>query len=401
MTMNETATEEPTTKPKRGVSGMSVTVAKRDLARMAARMAGVADKKSTMPILRTVLLVAEGRRVTLAATDLYLSLRGSIPAAEVDTAGGIAVAASDLVERVKMLPDGPVTLEVKDHALTLKAKGAARRYTLRGNPAEDYPSLPSPAEGASTMTLQTKLLRKLIARTHFAVSTDETRPHLNSGLIEWEGDVVRAVATDGHRLSMAEAKVSGQAANTSMLIPLKAIHELARLCDEVDAVVVDGEAAKEPEITIAQNGSTAFFIAGAVTFGVKLIDAQFPPYRQVIPKESSRSAKVPRAAFSDAVRAVAVAASATTNGVKLVLTKGMIRLSSESADSGDGSDEVAVTYDGAALTIGFAWRYVTDALGAVGDEEVDVEFGNELDPIVVRSGTPEDSYLGVIMPLRI
>lgn len=399
MSMNE-ETAERATKAKRGPTGMSVTVAKRDLARLAARMAGVAEKKSTMPILRTVLLTAEGRNVTLCATDLYLSLKGSVPVADIDAPGGIAVAASDLVDRVKMLPDGPVTLEVKDNSLTLKAKGVARRFTLRGLPSEDYPVLPTAGE-APTMTLPTKLLRKLIARTHFAVSTDETRPHLNSGLLEWEGDLVRMVATDGHRLALAEAKVPGMKASTSMLIPLKAIHELARLCDEADVPVVEGEEAREPEIVIAQSGSTAFFRSGAVTFGVKLIDAQFPPYRQVIPKDSSRSAKVPRATFADAVRAVAVAASATTNGVKLVLTKGLMRLSSESADSGDGSDEVPVTYDGASLTIGFAWRYVTDALGAVSDDEMDIGFGNELDPIVVTSGTPEDSYLAVIMPLRI
>src|SRR6185503_5587361 len=131
---------------------------------------------------------------------------------------------------------------------------------------------------------------ELIAKTHFSISTDETRAHLNSALFEWDGDLVRMVTTDGHRLSKVDVKVTGRQASATMLIPLKAIHELRRLCDEMmaegsDATArgADGER-KKPELLITQSGSSAFFQGAGMTFSVKLVDAQFPPYSQVIPQ---------------------------------------------------------------------------------------------------------------------
>lgn len=390
MTMETTETRA--SRPKGPLPTMIAQVAKRDLARLAAQMAGIAESKSTMPMLRCVLLRATDKKLTMAATDLYLSLFGGIPA-DVEEPGSIAIAAKDLVDRVKLMPDGPVTLEVKDNALTIKAKGAARRFTLRGMPGDDFPPLPTPNEAAPKLALPAGVLRKLIARTVYAVSTDETRAHLNSALLEWEGETVRMVATDGHRLAKAEATVAGRSAASTMLIPLKAVHEIGRLCDEVGPSTEE-----EPgELEIVPSGAVVFFRTGGQLFGVKTVDAQFPPYAQVIPKDSAKSAKAPRAALADAFRAVAVAASSTTGGVKLVLSKKKMKLTSESPDSGDGADEVDVEYDGPAFTIGLNARYAIDALSALADEDVALGFSGELDPMVVTS----EGFTGVIMPMRI
>jgi DNA polymerase-3 subunit beta len=382
---------------------MELTVAKKDLLKLVTRMQGVAERKSTMPVLSNVLLAVEGpATLRLAATDLYLALAGKV-AADVSKGGSVAVSAKDLLERVKMMPDGPIHVATHDNAgTTLKAQGSARRYTLRGMPGDDFPPLPAPAEGAPTLALEVAVLQELIAKTHFSISTDETRAHLNSALFEWDGDVVRMVTTDGHRLSKMEVKVSGRQASATMLIPLKAIQELRRLCDDAlaEAPREGGKDSHPPQLQITQSGSSAFFQGAGTTFSVKLVDAQFPPYAQVIPQSSDKKVRVPRAAFADALRAVSIAASERTGGVKLALLKGIMRITSESPESGDGFDEIPVEYDGPAITIGFNAKYFLDVLGALDDEEIILSMSGELDPAVVRPSS-DRQFLAVVMPMRI
>lgn len=383
---------------------MELTVAKKDLLKLVARMQGVAERKSTMPVLANVLLAVDGTNaLRLAATDLYLSLLGRIPA-DVTKPGSVAVSAKDLFERVKMMPDGPIVIATQDNATTtLKASGSARRYTLRGMPGDDFPPLPQPAEGSPTLALAVDVLSELIQKTHFSISTDETRAHLNSALFEWDGDTVRMVTTDGHRLSKVDVKVSGRQASATMLIPLKAIQELRRLCDEMLAEGGGGD--KKPELLITQSGSSAFFQGAGTTFSVKLVDAQFPPYSQVIPANSDKVVRAPRMAFAEALKAVSVAASERTGGVKLTLAKGSMRITSESPESGDGFDEIPVEYAGPNMSIGFNAKYFLDVLAAVTDDEVAVGLSGELDPAVLRPAgattTSDRQFLSVIMPMRI
>jgi DNA polymerase-3 subunit beta len=382
---------------------MELTVPKKELLKLLTRMQGVAERKSTMPVLSNVLLAVDGpSALRIAATDLYLALVGRVTV-DVSKGGSVAVPAKDLLERVRMMPEGPIHLAAQDNATTiLKAAGSARRYTLRGMPGDDFPPLPAPSEGSPSLALDVEVLQELVAKTHFSVSTDETRAHLNSALFEWDGDVVRMVTTDGHRLSKMDVKVSGRQASATMLIPLKAIQELRRLSDDI--VAETREASKEggakPQLQITQSGSSAFFQGGGMSFAVRLVDAQFPPYAQVIPQQSEKQVRVPRAAFADALRAVSVAASERTGGVKLALTKGTMRITTESPESGEGSDEVPIEYAGPNMTIGFNARYFLDVLGALDEDEVQLGLGGELDPAVVRP-VGQRQFLAVVMPMRI
>jgi DNA polymerase-3 subunit beta len=386
---------------------MELTVAKKDLLKIVARMQGVAERKSTMPVLANVLLAVEpsgtgAPALRLAATDLYLSLLGRIPA-DVSKPGSVAVSAKDLFERVKMMPDGPVVIASQENATTtLKASGTARRYTLRGMPGDDFPPLPQPAEGSPTLALDVDVLAELITKTHFSISTDETRAHLNSALFEWDGDTVRMVTTDGHRLSKVDVRVPGRQASATMLIPLKAILELRRLCEEM---LSESTGDKKPELLITQSGASAFFQGAGTTFSVKLVDAQFPPYAQVIPQTSEKVVRAPRGPLADALKAVSVAASERTGGVKLSLTKGAMRITSESPESGDGFDEIPIEYAGPNMSIGFNAKYFLDVLAAVSDEEVAIGLSGELDPAVLRPAgattTSDRQFLSVVMPMRI
>jgi DNA polymerase-3 subunit beta len=377
---------------------MELTVAKRDLLKLVTRMQGVAERKSTMPVLSNVLLAIDGpSALRVAATDLYLALVGRVTV-EVSKGGSVAVPVKDLIERVRMMPEGPIHISSQDNAsTTMKAAGAARRYTLRGMPGDDFPPLPSPAEGSPSLALDIDVLRELVDKTHFSISGDETRAHLNSALFEWDGDVVRMVTTDGHRLSKMEVKVSGRQASATMLIPLKAIQELRRLCEDISGEAKEGAKA---QLQITQSGSSAFFQAGGMIFAVRLVDAQFPPYSQVIPQQSEKLVRVPRAAFAEALRAVSVAASERTGGVKLGLSKGTMRITTESPDSGEGFDEVPIEYAGPNMTVGFNAKYFLDVLGALDEDEVELGFGGELDPAVVKPAGPRQ-FLAVVMPMRI
>ena len=373
---------------------MEFTAPKRDLLALVGQAQGASDKKSAMPVLANVLLTANGGKLHVAATDLYLGVTGSCNV-EVTHPGSLALPAKDLLDRVKMMPDGPIVVtERENNSATVKAVGAARRYTVHGMPGSEFPKLPEVVTGSPTLELATSVLAQLIARTHFSVSTDETRAHVNSALFEWAGDVVRMVTTDGHRLSKMEVKLDGKHVSTQMLIPLRALHELKRL--------VDG-ARNVDTIRIQQSGATAFFHIGDMLFSLKTVDAQFPPYQQVIPAYVQCELKVPRGALADAVRAVSIAASDRTGGVKLTLENGMLRVTSESPESGNGCDEVPVDApeSAAKLVVGMNAKYLQDVLGALTDDEVTIGMSGELDPITVRQlDTNKRNDVYVIMPMR-
>lgn len=376
---------------------MELIAPKKNLLRLLQRCQGVADKKSTMPVLANVLLSAQDNLLQVAATDLYISVTGSIEA-EIARAGSVAVPARDAFDRVRHMPDGPIQISVASNAATtIKAVGSARRYTLHGLPGSDFPNLPAIAEDAARISLSVQTLSNLIDRTVFSISTDETRAHLNSALFECDGGLVRMVTTDGHRLSKMETTVEGLDAKTTMLVPQKAVIELKKLLDEVtenrDTVMV----------TLAQTGPNAFFTLGGIQFSVKLIDAQFPPYEAVIPAMTDRAVKTPRAQFREALRAVSLAASDRTGGVKLAVSQNALRITSESPESGNGFDEVPIDYNGPEISVGFNARYLLDVLDAMKEvDEVTLGLSGELDPAVVRPVTDgQEEYIAVVMPMRI
>ncbi len=382
---------------------MNITVAKKDLLRLVARCQGVVDKKSTMPVLANVLISVDSpNTVKVAATDLYLSVSGKVPA-EVQQGGSTAVPARDLFERLKMMPEGPVIISVTSSGATeIRSGTSPRRYRLHGLPGDSFPPLPEPGPDAPSLEIEGKVLGALIAGTQFSISTDETRAHLNSALFEWDGEQLRMVTTDGHRLTKMEAVIGGKKATATMLIPLKAIAELRKLTEEA-ASVGDGKPEGAGTLTITQSGPNAFFSVGDTRFSVKLVDAQFPAYQQVIPHSSELSVRAPRGAFTDALRAVSLAASDRTGGVKLSLESGTMRITSESPESGDGFDEIPIDYEGRTITIGFNAKYLLDVLNVLGEDEIVLLLSGELDPAVVKpaSDDPTRSFVGVVMPMRI
>lgn len=372
---------------------MNLTIQQSDLLRAVSFALEAADKKSAMPILGYILLSAEDGKLTATATDMYIRCTSTADC-EPESGGSACFMARDLFERVKAMPAGAVSITVTDNKATIKASGGARRFQQHTIPAQDFPSVSG--EETALGDIPAGVLRSLIGLTHFSVFTDETRAHVNSLLLELSPSSLLAVSTDGHRLSKASAAVDGLPSAT-MLVPLKAVVVLRKLLD--DFLKKEGSL---DTIGVGRRGSDATFAIGDTVLAVRLVDATFPPYQQVIPKASQHTATCSREAFAEALDAVRVAASDKTGGVKVTLAPGLIKVTAESPESGSASDEVPSDCECGSALFGCNAKYLLDVLKELGTAEVRVECSGELDPVVIRpvgDGAPDALF--VTMPLRL
>jgi len=376
---------------------MELTISKRDFLRGLARTHAVADRKSSMAILSNILLSTEGPgKLRLAATDLYLGVTASAPA-EVLDGGSVAVAARNLFDIVKALPDGKVHLAVGDNE-AVRIRAGKVDYKIPGMPGDDFPPLPNPGD-EPFVALDGELVGDLISRTQYSMSTDDTRPHLAGALFEGSGSALRMVTTDGHRLCKGEAQVEGDGLSFSMLVPAKGIGELRRLIEDAKA---SHEGDGPVTIEVATTGGNAFFRRGDVQLSVKLADEQFPPYEKVIPKSAERHVVIARSALHEALKRISLVASDKNGSVRLDVDAGTLRIVSENPEVGEGSEELDVDYAGGPLVIGFNAKYLLDVLGSLTANEVALDLSGELDPGVVRPvGDTRLDFVGVIMPMRI
>lgn len=375
---------------------MQLTIQKKEFLRGLSRTHAVADRKSSMAILSNVLLSTDGpKTLRFAATDLYLAVTATAPAS-VKTGGSIAVSARTLFDIVKSLPDGEVSLSVTDKHRAEVRVGKVH-FKVPGMPGQDFPVLPTPGN-AEYANLGAEQLGRLIALTHYAMSADETRPHLAGALLEGDGKTLRMVTTDGHRLCKAECKQDA-VLNFSMLVPGKGIAELRRLVEEVKSDGGKGDEGKGG-IGVVSTGGNVFFRRGDVNLSVKLTEEQFPPYARVIPKTQERRVVATRSVLTEALRRISLVASDKSGAVRFHIAPGTIRITSENPDVGEGSEELDVDFAGEPVEIGFNARYLLDVLGAIVEDEVALELGGELDPGVVKPVGGTD-FIGVIMPMRI
>jgi len=377
---------------------MELTIQKRDFLRGLARTHAVADRKSSMPILSNILLTAEGTdRLRLSATDLYLGVSAVAPAS-IKSGGTIAVSARTLFDIVKALPEGEITWRVGENQAATLEQGKIK-YKMPGLPGEDFPPLPNPGD-ATFATLDSTILGELISLTSYSMSSDDTRPHLAGTLFECEGDVIRMVTTDGHRLSKAEATVSGADLKLKMLIPHKGVNELKRVIEDAKAAQ-KGEDDPNLGIDIATAQGNAFFRRADLQLSVKLADEQFPPYSKVIPQRQNKRVVALRGRLIESLKRISLVASDKGGSIQLSIDEGILRIQSQNPDVGEGVEEVEVDYAGEALKIGFNAKYLLDALAALHHDEVALNLSGELDPGVVTPVGGDTDFVGVIMPMRI
>lgn len=381
---------------------MELTISKRNFLRGLARTHGVADRKSSMAILSNLLLTTEDAgTLRFAATDLYLGVSATAPA-EVRKGGSIAVAARKLFDIVKNLPEGDVLWSVgPNHGAEIRCGKV--RYRIPGMPGEDFPPLPSPGN-AEFSSVDVDVLADLIAKTSYAMSSDDTRPHLAGALFEGDRRIVRMVTTDGHRLSKCERQLreGTPMLNFSMLVPNKGVAELKRMLEDARADRPPRAEDGAPNVVgVASVAGNAFFRREGVQLSVKLTEEQFPPYAKVIPQSQDKRVICSRMALVEALRRISIVSNEKSGGVRLMLSDGVLRVVSENPDVGEGSEEIDVDYAGHPLTIGFNARYLLEVLTSLEDDEVALELSGELDPGVIRPASEGTNFVGVVMPMRI
>ncbi len=360
------------------------------------RTQSVVEKKGTMPILLNVLIESQGNEVCLSATDLEIGLKGRIPA-ETLKDGKITLSAKKLYEVIKELPEKEVYLRLKENNW-VEIKSGKSTFNIMSISAESFPSLPSYEEGGF-IELETEILKEMVEKTIFAVSTDESRYNLNGVFfIKKEKEAskeFRMVATDGYRLSLIdrsfEEEIKGL--ENGILLPKKGLAEMNKILEE---------AAKEgmKKIWINLKGNNFILKKDPVILIMRLLDAEFPDYRQVIPSNPKRRINMKRNQIQDSLRRVSILSSEKTRGVKFQFSEGFLELSSYNPEFGEAKEELSVEYKGENLMVGFNSRFVLDVLNNIKSEEVVFEIEDNVSPAIIHPADDE-KHTCVIMPMRI
>lgn len=363
---------------------MNFKLSKATLTDALKRAAAVADTRSTMPLLAMACLRVTDAGLAVAATDLNVTAVSTIPLLDT-TPGGVCVNAKGLRDIVANMPTGDVAIrKVENNWVEIKAGKVS--YHIVGMPDRDFPKIPDHRE-AGFAEVDATALRELLTRTLFSVCTDQTRFHLNGVLFESNGATARMVSTDGHRLSKVDRKLTGPSISKAVIVPLRGAQEMKALLDGAKTV------------KLAVKGNHLFVARDGVVLSIKLIDAQFPPYEQVIPKGHRTRVVVDRAALLDAVKRCALLSS-ETRGLKLTVNAEGLALSGDNPDVGEVREELTAEVTGPGLVIGAAPKYVQQALEAATSDQVALELGGELEPMAIRPVAGADD-LFIIMPMRV
>jgi DNA polymerase-3 subunit beta len=351
------------------------------------KVIGAVERRQTMPILANVLLVVEENRLAITATDLEVELSASIEVTA-EEPGEVTVPGRKFLDICKALPDGAkVSLTQSGDKVTVKS--GRSRFSLSCLAASEFPLVESVAPKQS-LTLPCKDLVRLIEKTHFAMAQQDVRYFLNGLLLELKGSHLRAVATDGHRLSVSEMELPSPAESTEqVIVPRKGVLELQRLLPD------DGEA----EVRIGGN-HLVVLLGGGTCFTSKLIDGRFPDYEKVVPAAAKNVLEADKAELMQALRRASILSNERYRGIRLELDQNRLVIQAHNPEQEEAEEELEVRYDGASMAIGFNVTYLIDALGAVDGENVNVMLNDPNTSCLVTGSDGEQSKY-VVMPMRL
>jgi DNA polymerase-3 subunit beta len=383
---------------------MRVTVERAALLRSLGHVHRVVERRNTIPILSNVLLRAEDGGLRLKATDLDIEVTETIPA-EVADGGSTTVPAHVIYDIVRKLPDGAqVSLEMTGDSGQMQIRSGRSRFMLQALPESDFPDLAA-GDLPHRFALPAADLKRLIEKTQFAISTEETRYYLNGiyfHTVDVAGlPVLRAVATDGHRLARVEIAAPGGAEGMpGVIVPRKAVAEIIKLVEDGNETVEVELSSAKVRLTFGAKGEEGGLPAGTVVLTSKLIDGTFPDYQRVIPTGNDKRLTVERDDFAKAVDRVSTISSERGRAVKLALNDGRLILSVNNPDSGSATEEIEVDYEASPLDIGFNARYLLDITSQLDGDTALFKLADPGSPTVIqdREGAPA---LYVLMPMRV
>ncbi|MBI3507512.1 MAG: DNA polymerase III subunit beta [Proteobacteria bacterium] len=377
---------------------MKITIERAALLKALGHIQSVVERRNTIPILSNVLLEATAAKggagkLSLTATDMDVAFVETVPA-EIAKAGATTVQAHTLYEIVRKLPEGSqVGIEWSAEKGQVALRAGRSSFSLAALPADDFPKMAA-GELPHAFEILAEDLKTLIDKTRFAISTEETRYYLNGIYIHATKsggmDVLRAVATDGHRLARLEMPLpDGAAKIPGVILPRKTVMEVRKLIDETAGAV-----------QVSLSDTRVRFAFGDAVLVSKLIDGAFPDYERVIPSGNDKTMEVDRKLFAAAVDRVATISTEKSRAVKLAATKGLLSLTANSPDAGTANEEIEVSYQGPAIEIGFNARYLLDIAEQIEGENATFKMADAASPTIVADAA-DPSALYVLMPMRV
>jgi DNA polymerase-3 subunit beta len=370
---------------------MEFSVSKSALLNELSMTQGVVERKTTIPILSNLLVEAQGSQLTITATDLELSIRTSCDA-KVKREGAGTIPAKKLLELVRLLPEGEIKVKLlENHWVEITSD--RKKYKLVGMAKENFPALP--AMPHTLVKIPAAILQSLIAKTKFAISMEESRYTLNGGLLILRPDTLAMVATDGHRLALAETdhKLSGMNAELKVLVPKKAMDEVEKL---------SAAAGSDAQFDFAKDESHLFFHVKHRLLISRILTGQFPNYEAVLPRDNNKHVVIERGELTDAVRRVSQLADQRSHAVKFSISNEGVELSASSPEYGEAKESIEKEYQGDPIAIGFNSSYMLDFLSAAADGPVSIELKDEQSAGQMRPLADESyRYRYIIMPMRI
>jgi DNA polymerase-3 subunit beta len=368
---------------------MELVVRKSELLKELSLLQGIVERKNTIPILANVLLQAEGGGLSLLATDLDVGLRSRCEAT-VTKPGTLTLPAKKLFEIVSALPETEIRIAEEKNGKSVTIAADRFESRIQTLPAAEFPTPPEDA-GTPVATLPGAVLKRMIAQTRFAITSEDTRYFLNGAQLVLQPDSMSMVATDGHRLAFVRVHEASKAAGkVEVLLPRKTLNEIARLIDGGDAIV------------FSQGENHLFFRAGERLLISRKIDANFPAYERVIPKTNDKRIDFDRDRLSSAVRRVRLLSNERSKAVKFVMGTDQVEITSSTPEIGEAHEVLAVDYSGGSMQICFNADYVDNFLSVVETEQVQLEFKDEMSQAVMKPvGADGYEYTYVIMPMRV
>jgi DNA polymerase-3 subunit beta len=366
---------------------MRFTISREKLQEGLAAVTPAVPNKTTLPVLANLLVQTTDKGIRISGTDLDIAVSTEVTA-DVEGLGAITIPARKLSEIARELPPAPVKISATgDQRITLEC--GRSKFKLLGLPKSEFPSFPA-VQFEKAARIPSGELQKLIGHTAFAASTEESRPILNGVLWELRTDLMRMVATNGHRLAKMEVPVSG-GQKSDLIIPPKALEQIRRLF------------AAEEELEVAQGENHLGFRSPFTSVFTRLIEGPYPGYEQVIPKDNDKYAILDKAAFTSALKRMSVVASDQTHRIRLSFNAGMLKFSVSTPDLGEAQDELPIRYDGDPLDIGFNAAYLLEILRYMPTDEVRMTFraperASTLEP---EGWSDAAKYLCLLMPLRL
>ncbi len=349
---------------------------------------GIVEKRHTLPILSNVFLERTEDQLRLVATDLEIQVSTRCDAGKGTADQNLTVSARKLQDILRSLPDGTdVTLDAQNNRLQVKA--GKSRFNLQTLPAADFPLLGDAGAPLAKVTLAQKALRDLLLLVQFSMAQQDIRYYLNGMLLVLDGAEIRVVATDGHRLAYASGAVAEQPEKREVILPRKAVLELARLLSDADQPV-----------DIELYSSQVKFRFGDIELTTKIIDGKFPDYTRVIPANYQKHIALDRMLLLQSLQRAAILSNEKFRGVRWMLTGNSLRISCTNNEQEEAQEELEIDYTGEALDVGFNITYLLDVLNNVGSEAIDCAFGDANSSMLIT--LPERSdYRYVVMPMRI